>query len=384
MGPWLALVGDMVPMRRPLGMDSRLVDILRSAQLTFANLETPLTLFEEAAEKAFYHRADPVQAQTLVDLGIDLVTLANNHTLDFGQIGLADTVAALHASGIATVGAGNNFKEAIAAHRGRTEKGSIGALGLSSALPPGFAAGSNRPGVAPIRVLQNAALDTGFLAEQPGMAPFIHTDATEGDVEAACEVIRSMRQTVDLLVVGIHWGIPYGFAAPSYGILAEYQRSLAHALIDAGADIVAGHHPHYVQPIEVYRNRLVLYSLGNFMFHNWNTLTRSAESKDIESELDLTLPAAPYRNAMSADATEESVILTVDPTAFGLAVRFIPSVMSDGDPKIPNRDRAAHILDRLTAPRLPFWQGGDTPKINVIDDDHLNTLIGELYLETTF
>ena len=380
--PWLAVTGDMVPMRTAERTDPRLIDLLRSAQVTFVNLETAFTDRGAAGEKTLHHRADKSSVEVLSDFGIDVVTLANNHTMDFGPLGLADTLRALSQAHIAAVGAGNELSAAITPSLHHTHSGALGILGLSASLPPAFTAAPGRPGVAPIRVLQTAALDPVFLAEQPGVAPFMHTRAVEADVAAACEAIRSIRDTADSVIVGIHWGIPYGFAPQSYGILAEYQRPLAHALIDAGADIVAGHHPHYVQPIEVYRGRLIAYSLGNFLFHNWDELSEPAVSlSSSESELNLAIPTAPYRNSFSAEATQESVVLIIERLSSGLAVRFVPTVMKNGDPRVPDRERAARILDRLIVPGLPHWQGGDTPVVDVVDDAHWGTLIGELRLE---
>jgi len=130
-----------------------------------------------------------------------------------------------------------------------------------------------------VRVRQSVAIDPALQQEQPGGAPFMHTEAHDADVEAACDTVRSVRKHARLVVVALHWGIPHGFAARSYGILAEYQRPLAHALVDAGADIVVGHHPHVVHPVERYRNGLIAYSLGNYVFHSWGHFSEA--SRDV-------------------------------------------------------------------------------------------------------
>lgn len=376
---WVLTTGDTV-MNRPSRCDARLHKLIASAEVAFANLEVPLTTRGAPAEKAATHRADPQQAQQLKDLGLSVVTLANNHALDYGWDGLQDTLQSLSAAGIAHVGAGDTVTAALTPHLHSSEFGTVALIGLCSALPPGFAATDDRPGVAPLRVLQQVAIDPALAAEQPGMAPFVHTTAYAPDLSAAAHTIRQVSQQADLVIVAIHWGVPHGFAAPSYGPLAEYQRPVAQALIDAGAHLVLGHHPHVVQPIERMGHGLVAYSIGNFMFHNWSQFSGSPDpSREASTDLfPLQTPSAPYRSAFSAEATLESVVVTVTPpTSEGVHVRFVPTLMRDGDPTIPNAARCHTILDRLEE---GGWRSTATEKLNRRTDIIADAVVGEVAL----
>jgi poly-gamma-glutamate capsule biosynthesis protein CapA/YwtB (metallophosphatase superfamily) len=388
---WVAITGDVVPCRPVLAQDGRLAQVLTDAALAVGNLEVPLTDRGRPAEKAATHRSHPDNIAQVKALGFDVVTVANNHALDYGAEGLTDTLEALSAAGVAAVGGGSSLSEALRPVLLPTAEGDVAVIGICSALPPGFAATDSRAGVAPVRVLQQIAVDAAILSEQPGAAPFVHTSAHAADVEAVCSVIKSVRSRARLVVVVAHWGVPYGFAPLSYGVLAEYQRPLAHALIDAGADLIVGHHPHMVQPIESYNGGLIAYSVGNFVFHNWQQIGatkmdasgHSVGEVGDESTFDMPIPAAPYRNPFGHDETQESVVVTVEwpaGPADPLRVRFIPTVMSDGDPQIPGEARSAQVLARLSHPGLPLWEGGRTPPVHLVHDEVLGTIVGEVNL----
>lgn len=371
--PWLAVTGDVVVRRSPSGCDDRLRRLLADAALSFGNLEVPLTTRGTPAEKAITHRADPKLSTDLRDLGFDVLTLANNHALDFGVDGMHDTVAALADAGLAAVGAGNDASEALRPLHRSTAGGTVALLGLCAALPPGFAAGAARPGVAPLRVLQQVSVDPALAAEQPGMAPFVHTRAHGPDLDAACSAVREASRTADIVVVAVHWGVPLGFAAASYGVLAEYQRPAGRALVDAGADVVVGHHPHAVQPVEEYRGGLIAYSVGNYVFHDWDAVPSSS--------FPMQVPAAPYRSPFGAAETRDSVIVTIDRDDEGsLVVGFVPTTMADGDPVVPAPEHASAILRRLVEPALEQDGGGTVPTVHVHDGGYAGMTVGEVSL----
>jgi poly-gamma-glutamate capsule biosynthesis protein CapA/YwtB (metallophosphatase superfamily) len=390
--PWLAIAGDVAPVREVTAHDERLRGLMRDATIAFGNLETPLTTRGARAEKAATHRAHPDRVVDVKAFGFDVVTLANNHMLDYGPEGLAQTLEVLAAAKVDAVGAGRSQGEALRPVIRQTPHGAVAFVGLCAALPPGFAATAERPGVAGVRVRQSVAIDPALQAEQPGGAPFVHTTAHEADVEAACEAVRSVKKEARLVVVALHWGIPHGFAARSYGILAEYQRPLAHALVDAGADVVVGHHPHVVHPIERYRGAVIAYSLGNYVFHSWGHLAEGAGAsipadappEPPEQTLSLDMPLAPFRNPFGAEEMLESVVLTVAPPSGsrgGLCVGFVPTVMVDGDPRIPDAARCGRVLERLTRPALPIWNGGYTPAISRIHDPRLDATVAQITIE---
>lgn len=236
------------------------VRLLRGADVAFANLETPLTTRGVAQEKLSALRADPALADDLVAAGVDIVTLANNHMLDYGPEGLLDTLDALDARGVAHVGAGRSLEHARAPHVLRGPGGSIGFLGFASTLPQTFAAGPARPGVAPIRATTAFVVEGYTLLEQPGTAPPVVTYPLEMDLEATAHAVRTLRGDVDYLVVSGHWGVV------GQDAVMDYQRVVAHALIDAGADLIVGHHPHRLHGVEIYAGKPIFYSIGNFVF----------------------------------------------------------------------------------------------------------------------
>ena len=227
-------------------------------------------------EKLVHLLADEVTAESYAGLGLDVVTLANNHTLDYGAQGLATTVATLERHGLRTIGAGDTDAAARAPQiihaRGKT----IGFLGVTCVVPPGFTATSSKPGTWAIRV--RSYLETETITEQPGAAPYVHTRAEPSDVDRLKLELRSLREQVDITVLHIHWGVPPPWLTQFQGQLASYQRRLIEDLGEARPDVVVGHHPHVLHGVEWFEDTLVMYSLGHFVFQPWGS--RFATSPD--------------------------------------------------------------------------------------------------------
>lgn len=204
---------------------------LALADINLANLESPIaTGGEEFTTKKFRFRAEPELAAALRMAGINLVTLANNHSMDFGGEALAETQRHLAAAGIAWIGAGENLDEARKMALYTIKGRKIAFLGYSLTQPTEFFAGLKRPGTA------------------PGFEKLVKAD------------VRSARKQADFVIVSFHWGTESGNA------VQPYQRNAAHQAIDAGADVIIGHHPHVLQGVERYKSGIVFYSLGNFAF----------------------------------------------------------------------------------------------------------------------
>ena len=239
-----------------------------AADHVFANLEVVLTRRGEASDKLVCLRADPELADELAAAHVGIVSAANNHALDYGLGGLTDTLAATRSAGVVPVGAGSRLDEALRPALIQAGALTVGFLGLASTLPNGCGAAAERGGVAPVRVLSRFVVDPVTIDEDPGMAPYVETVTLPGDQERAAQAVSEAKRQADLVVVGVHWGVPHGWVAEFQGELAGYQQPLAHALVDAGADAVVGHHPHVLHGIEVYRGRPIFYSLGNFLFHS--------------------------------------------------------------------------------------------------------------------
>lgn len=239
---------------------------MRSADLVVANLEMPLSNRGYRVPKHSNLRSDPAIIDDVKGMGVHAVTLANNHMMDYGHPALFDTLEACERAGIMHCGAGADL-DAASQPAWLTHDGArIALLSVASTLPVESDAGPGKPGIAPIRVGFSFEVDANLLVEQPGTMPIVRSWVDPTDQERVCEQIAALKKEADAVIVGIHWGVPSYWLSPYQGLLAEYQQPLGHALIDAGADVVCGHHSHSLHPIEIYQNKPIFYSLGNFIF----------------------------------------------------------------------------------------------------------------------
>ncbi len=214
-------------------LDDGIRQEIADADIFMVNQEFPFTdRGEKVADKQFNFRVSPKWVSALKEMDVDLVTLANNHILDYGQQGLLDSCDTLNEAGIAYVGGGKDLDEAKKLVTMEAGGRTIGFLGTSRVYMDGsWAAGAGHPGV--------------FSTYDPSLA---------------IEEIKKAKEQCDYLVVYVHWGIERNTEPESY------QRSMGQAYIDAGADLVVGSHPHVLQPVETYKDKTIAYSLGNFVF----------------------------------------------------------------------------------------------------------------------
>lgn len=247
-----------------------ILSTLRGADVTLGNLEVSLTTTGFPAEKLVTLRADPALTPEIREMGIDVLSLANNHMMDYGYAGLFETMKALKENGIPYVGAGKNLQDALTPFVYRKNGIQISFLGVSTCLALGAEAADARPGVAPVRVSTAYEIDPTTLQEQPGTSPVVRTAVRKEDLKILSQAIRNAKARSNYVVVAIHWGVAY------QDQLAEYQRPLAHAMIDAGADLIMGHHAHVPHAIEIYKKGIVFYGLGNFIMR-YERLGRVAE-----------------------------------------------------------------------------------------------------------
>jgi poly-gamma-glutamate synthesis protein (capsule biosynthesis protein) len=216
---------------------------LSDADIAFVNLESPLSDKGAAnAQKDVTFRGRPALVKGLRSAGIDMVSMANNHALDWGAAALTDTLARLQAEQIQAAGAGADLAAARRPAVVETPSGEVALLAFSNVLPAGFPAGESRPGINPAR---------------PDRARVL------ADIKAAAA-------EYDWVLVSIHWGVEYKSEA------AAEQQDLARAAVDAGAHLVLGHHPHVIQGLELYKDRLIAYSLGDFVFDHYSRETGEA------------------------------------------------------------------------------------------------------------
>jgi poly-gamma-glutamate synthesis protein (capsule biosynthesis protein) len=238
----LAIVGDVllggslagtIAYRGPDWPWAKAAPILRQADIAIANLETAVTTGgTPAAGKQYTFRSHPRTLSGAANAGIDLVTLANNHTLDYGQEALLETIHHVKEAGLLAVGAGQNIQEAYAPAYFQVRGVRIAVLSFTRVLPFGhWAAGENHPGLAP-----------GW------------------DPKVVLAAVRKARAAADVVVVLPHWGEEVQDDPPAPDV------DLAGQLVRAGATVVAGHHAHVLQGLHRRGRSLVAYSLGNFIF----------------------------------------------------------------------------------------------------------------------
>ena len=275
----LCAVGDIMINREHPGTVFELArPLLEPADFTFGNCES--TYSERGARNPATRgevRAHPRNLDALVYGGFDVVSFANNHHLDAGYEAFFDTLAELAARGIATCGAGKDIAEARRPAILERDGTRVAFLGYSSILFPGYEAGHNRPGCAPLRV---HTYYEQVEVEQPGSAPDIHTYAKREDLDDLLDDVRRAKEQADVVVVSPHWGIHFAPIA-----IAEYETDVAKAAIDAGADIVLGHHQHILKPVQVYKGKVIVHGMGNFAMdsdaskHAWSPALKEMQDR---------------------------------------------------------------------------------------------------------
>ncbi|HSR41266.1 MAG TPA: CapA family protein [Longimicrobiales bacterium] len=304
----MALTGDAIitrrlsPYREPDFLE--MVELVRGADVAFTNLEVLLHDYEPypmTSSGGTYMRADPEMARELTWAGIDLVSLANNHTGDYGVEGLRLTLEHVEAAGLVGAGAGESLWEAREARFLETADGRVALISVASTFTDHSVAGNARggirarPGLSPLRHrrwevltrprlealregLLGAGMDVpgsgdGFSALgrrfEVGDAPGRRTEPDPDDLAALEAVVRSADALADYTIVTIHAHESDGETSVPAGFIETFAR----AMIDAGADVMVGHGPHVLRGIELYRGKPILYSLGDFVFQN-ETLLR--------------------------------------------------------------------------------------------------------------
>ena len=214
--------------------------LTRSADITFFNLET--SVGERGApvkRPGFAFQSPPWTLQSLVNAGVDIVSLANNHTLDYGHRYGLDTIYHLDQFGIKHVGMGANRDEALSPIVIERNGLKVGFLAFTQILPaPSWRAGEDSLGLAVL--------------------------VTDDDFYHMRRAVAAAKEICDILIVSIHFGTEYTHRH------TRLQQDTARAVINAGADVIIGHHPHYLQGIEFYNGKPIFYSTGNYIFYKLN------------------------------------------------------------------------------------------------------------------
>lgn len=212
--------------------------LFKSADLRICNLECVLSNVGNpwsVTPKMFHFRSDEKNVDALLEAQIDLVSIANNHVLDYEDEALLRMLNVLDAHRILHTGAGRNFTEACQPAICEVADQTVGMIAFTD-NEPDWEAQENRAGVFYVPTNANDARNQGLLKR-----------------------VASLRKKVDFLIVSAHWGPNWGYEVP-----ADH-KFLAHALIDAGADLIFGHSGHIYRGIEVYKERLIVYCGGDFI-----------------------------------------------------------------------------------------------------------------------
>jgi poly-gamma-glutamate capsule biosynthesis protein CapA/YwtB (metallophosphatase superfamily) len=233
-------------------------DLLRSADITFGQLETS---FAEKGVRLPQARhavlARPDGAAALGRAGFDIISMAGNHVLDWGNDAFFETRDNLQAAGLKVVGAGANIAEARAPVSFTLPDGStVAFLAYSSILPHSYWADERRPGCAPMRA---HTIYEQIEHDQPGTPARVHSYPHRDDLAALEDDVRKAKASHDVVIVSHHWGIHFVRAT-----IADYQRDVARATIAAGADAILGGHAHILKGCELIDGKPVFYSLCNF------------------------------------------------------------------------------------------------------------------------
>ena len=277
--------------------------LLDAADVTVANLETPVTEAGEPQTKEYVYRSSPAALPALREAGVDLVTLANNHSMDYGIPGLLDTMAYLDRAGIAYVGAGRNIDEAY------TPK-TLDIRGVRAAF------------VGLTRVYSEPWWQAG---RDPGVA-----GTYDYRLPQALNAIRRAKSEADLVVVYVHWGVERRETP------ADYQRELARRYVDAGADLVVGSHPHVLQGFERYKGKWIAYSLGNFIFTvnryepTWDSMVLRATCRPADGSCALRVFPVSVAKAASPVPMEGEEALRVLRKLSALSSELGAAVRDDG------------------------------------------------------
>lgn len=288
----LLAVGDvLMDDTEAAGVDpfAKVQPALASGTLAIVNAEMAIADSGVAVDKTYTFRAAPSAAARLATAGVDVANLGNNHSLDFGENALMESISHLRRAGVATVGAGANADEAFAPATGPVGGVRVAVLGTTRIVPR-----------------RDWAADDG-----PGIASAFHE-------RRLLDAVRAAKANADVVIVNVHWG-QEGSPCPE-----PAQEKLGNALLDAGASVVIGSHPHVLQPIRADGRGVLAYSLGNFAFHRRH------------------------------GAQGESGVLEVRFAGAQITGhQLYPHVLDDGPPRPAGPEAAARIAAAVANPCLP-------------------------------
>ena len=280
-------VADYIDANGGASAMANIADTLAQADVTISNLESPLSdnESEPVIDKDVYIIGRPSAIDSITNSGIDVVSLANNHIMDYTGPALKDTLAALDGAGILHAGAGMNEAQAETPAELEVNGASIAFFSWTDIVPDYFVAFGDEPGVVSARL----------------------------NMKDACKRVSEAKATHDIVIVAMHWGVEYEDYISDY-----LQSEPAHQLVDAGADVILGNHPHVMEGVEFYKGSLIAYAHGNCVF--WQKY----------------------------DHTHESIVLNFDMTQDGIKNVVVTPLYLDDTYGIPDFATDAQATETLT------------------------------------
>jgi hypothetical protein len=341
------------------GYTERVQPVLDSVDMRFVNC------MRTYSTRSVQHELAPQVGQpvAMADIftlgGFDAVTMANNHSYDSGPDAMLDTRALLNSRGIQVTGAGQHLAEARQPAIIERNGLKVGYLGYCSVGRPESAAGRHKPGIATVRV------KTCYETRGPHEPVRILTEPNPADLDMLIEDIQALRQRVDVVILAFHSGV---IRVPR--VISDYQVAVAHAAIDAGADVVVGHAPHIPKAIEVYKDKAIFYSLGVFSMTKpfaapaWHEPAWQHGAIRNYADLDPEYPLMPY----GKDCTR-SLLAKVVATKNGVArVSFLPMTFDHKyRPQVLRHDEPG-FTDIL---HYMEWASADMPHAFRVDGDEV-------------
>ena len=280
-------------------------DILQSGDLVFGQLEPCICSGgSPAAQCRLPMRCGVSVGAAIRNAGYDVISFATNHCMDWGREACFLKLDVVKQNKNQVVGGGGDITEARRARIVTVKNTRIGFLGYNSVIPQDYFANKERPGCAPARAITHYEQ---IEHDQPGTPCRIYTYPVREDMAAIMEDIDRLRPQVDILIVSFHWGIHF---IPA--VLADYQRDYAHAAIDHGADIILGHHPHILKPVEVYKGKTVIYSMGNFALDGPDKFDTNLLNRESHKVIAALNPDMGRKNKVMPDDSYKSLLVRAE------------------------------------------------------------------------
>ncbi|MDQ6743447.1 MAG: CapA family protein [Candidatus Dormibacteraeota bacterium] len=272
MSIFLAGVGDLV-VTRPLRHvrdqpDDSLLHVLARADFAVGNLEGPLTGAEAGGRGETLLRGAPELMSDVVAMGIDAVSLANNHAADPGWDSLHEMVQDLELAGLVTLGVGGDTADAFQPELQNVHGVEVALLAATCVGRKAQHAGPERPGIAGVRVRTRYEPDASRLEWEPATPPRTITSIEPEDRGRLLRAVGRARDLSSFVAVTMHWGVSWAEQP------VAYQRELGRDLVEAGASVVFGSHSQTLHGVEVHRGAPIFYGLGSFVFNHRGQVRR--------------------------------------------------------------------------------------------------------------